>query len=45
MDDVDVASIKDMPHKLLAIIDLEMDPINPKACDAIIDCSRISVNG
>jgi hypothetical protein len=36
MDNVDVASIKDMPYKLLAMIDLEVNPIHPKVCDAFI---------
>jgi hypothetical protein len=44
MNNVDVASIEDMPHKFLTMIDLEMYPIHPKARDAIIDWSRIGVN-
>jgi hypothetical protein len=45
MDNVDMASIKDIPHKLLAMIELEMNPIHPKACDVFIGCSRVGVNG
>jgi hypothetical protein len=44
MNNVDVASIKDMPQKSLTMIDLEMNPIHPKVFDTIINYSRIGVN-
>jgi hypothetical protein len=45
MNNVDMASKKVMSQKSLTMVDLKMNLIHPMIFDAIINCSRIGVNG